>query len=114
MIDYWYNTTMSEYIEIEEEATDDPDITLFHTNLPLTDGEIEEYDSIEAMEEGSPVAQALAVIVGIVSATLEEETLTIRREPYFDWYAIAADVSAVLKDFFLWDDLYGVFYSVYY
>lgn len=91
---------MSEYIEIEEEETDDINVMIFYTNLSLADG-IEQYDSLEKMEQGSPVANALAVIEGIASAELDEGVLTIRRKELYDWYAIAADVSAVLRDFFL-------------
>ena len=92
---------MSEYIDIVEESTEDPDLTLFHTNLPLTDGQHEHYHSVAEMEVGSPVAQALAVIEGVQAAWLKDQTLTVRRQPGSEWYAIAADVSAVLKDFFL-------------
>jgi hypothetical protein len=91
---------MSEYIEIEEEETDDINVMIFHTNLPLANG-IEKYDSLADMEQGSPVANALAMIEGIATAEFEDTMLTIRREDYYDWYAIAADISAALKDFFL-------------
>jgi hypothetical protein len=91
---------MSEYMEIEEEETEDINVMIFHTNLPLADG-VETYDSLDSMEQGSPVANALAVIEGIASAELEDTMLTVRRQDFYDWYAIAADVSAVLKDFFL-------------
>ncbi len=73
---------------------------LFYTNLRLAE-EGEHYESPHAMLEGSPVAQALGRLDGIAAASLEEGSLTIWRDPFFDWYAIAADVSAVLKDFFL-------------
>ena len=92
---------MSEYIEIVEEPTDDPDIMIFQTNLTLAEDAPEAYDSVEAMEVGSPVAQALSVIEDIDAAWLDDDTLTIRRQPDAGWYAIVADVSAVLKDFFL-------------
>ena len=91
---------MSEYVEISQEITDDPDVMLFYTNLLLAE-EVEAYDSVEAMLEGSSVAQALGVIAGIQSAILEIDTVTIQRESFTDWYAISADVSAVLRDFFL-------------
>ncbi|MCA9940225.1 MAG: NifU N-terminal domain-containing protein [Anaerolineales bacterium] len=92
---------MSEYIEITTKPTDDPDVMFFYTNLRLDEGEPESYDSLAAMEEGSPVAQALALVAGIAQLYIDGQELTITREPGVEWYFIAADVSAILKDFFL-------------
>jgi hypothetical protein len=92
---------MSEYIEIETELSDDGDEMFFYTNLTLADGEAETYDSPEAMEEGSPVAQALALLDGIAQLEINGRDLTIIRDPDTPWHVIVADVSAALKDFFL-------------
>ncbi len=92
---------MSEYIEIETELSDNGRILTVYTNLRLNDGEVEQYDSIEAAEEGSPVAQALAVIEGIRSLHIEGSNLTIQRDPEMPWHVIISDISAALKDFFL-------------
>ena len=92
---------MSEYMEIETELSDDETVMNFYTNLKLADGEPEYYDSLTAMEEGSPVAQALAVIEGIVTLNIEESDMAITKEDEYDWHIIVADVSAALKDFFL-------------
>ena len=92
---------MSEYIEITTEEGDDNDSLYILTNLQLTDGGIEEYDSQEAMELGSPVAQALSAVAGLNFIRLDNGDMYVRREPDTDWYAIVEDVTAVLKDFFL-------------
>jgi hypothetical protein len=92
---------MSEYIEISTEEGDDNDSLYIMTNLHLTDGEVEEYDSVEAMELGSPVAQALAAVAGLNFIRLDGGDIYVRREPEFDWYAVVEDITAVLKDFFL-------------
>lgn len=92
---------MSEYIEIETEMSDDGTRMHFFTNLTLTDRGEEDYGTVAAMEEGSPVAQALAVVPGIATLHIEESEMTITREPDAEWYLIVADVSAALKDFFL-------------
>ncbi|MCA9902053.1 MAG: NifU N-terminal domain-containing protein [Anaerolineales bacterium] len=92
---------MSEYIEIETEISDDDSTLTVYTNLRLNDGEAEIYHSSEAMEEGSPVAQALAVIQGITYLQIKGSDLTVQREPDSPWYAIISDISAALKDFFL-------------
>jgi hypothetical protein len=92
---------MSEYIEIETEMSDDGRIMQFFTNLQLAEGDPETYRSVAAMEEGSPVAQALAVVVGIAQLQINGRDLTITRDPDTDWHIIVADVSAALKDFFL-------------
>ena len=92
---------MSEYMEIETEIDDD-DLTMhISTNLKLADGKPEEYDSLEALEEGSPVAQALAMIDGIDHLTIEGKNMVLVRDPDVPWHSLVIDISASLKDFFL-------------
>lgn len=94
---------MSEYIEIEAEPDEDHlNLIHFFTNLPLTtDDQVESYSSLEAMQEGSAVAQALAEVNGIVSLTLSGREMSVEKEDGLDAYALIADVSAAMKDFFL-------------
>lgn len=92
---------MSEYIEIETETGDDGMI-LFHTNLALTaEGREEVYETRAALDEGSPVAQALSVVAGIEAATMSGGELAVAASPETDWHTLIADVTAALKDFFL-------------
>lgn len=92
---------MSEYIEIEADIGDNGEI-VFHTNLRLaTAGRSETYDTAAALEEGSPVAQALSAVHGIATVTMNGGRLTVTTQPDADWHAIIADVTAALKDFFL-------------
>ena len=92
---------MSEYIEIDAELDDDGAI-VFATNLSLTaEGREEQYDSAAALEEGSPVAQALAVVPGIAALTLRGGHITLIPAPDADFHSLVADVTAVLKEFFL-------------
>ena len=93
---------MSEYIEIETELSDDGRRIYFYTNLPLTtEGEKEQYASVAEMEEGSPVAQALATQEGIAMLEIEGDEMVIVPESDAPWHVIVSDVSAALKDFFL-------------
>lgn len=92
---------MSEYIEIETEFGDDGRALFVTTNLALTDGNKETYASLDEMEEGSPLSQAISVIDGIEHLTLNGRTVTLIRQPEAPWHHIVADLSAVLKDFFL-------------
>ena len=92
---------MSEYIDIETELSDDDSTLIVYTNLRLNDGEAEEYLSNEELEEGSPVAQALAVIEGICYLKIVGSDLTVQRDPDTPWHVIISDISAALKDFFL-------------
>ncbi len=92
---------MSEYIAIEPETTADPDVMVFHTNLRLTDGPPEHYAALPALEEGSPMAQALSAIPGLREVRLEGSDLTVRRDPAAEWHHIAADISSALKSFYL-------------
>ncbi len=92
---------MSEYIEIEAELDDEGEIR-FVTNLKLTaEGRPEMYRSVAEMEEGSPVAQALAVVAGIETLSLDGGRLTLTSWPDADWHAIITDVKAALTEFFL-------------
>ena len=92
---------MSEYIEIETEISDDDSILTVYTNLRLNENEVEEYHSSDELEEGSPVAQALAVIEGITYLHIQGSDITVRRDPDTPWHIIISDISAALKDFFL-------------
>lgn len=94
---------MSEYIEIEAEATDDPQRMRLWTNVSLA-GEaqgVEEYASPAEMEEGSPLAQTLAFVEGIRRLRIEGQTMIIERDEDAAWHVIIADVSAAVRDFFL-------------
>ena len=91
---------MSEYIEIEAELDDG--VLVFTTNLPLTaDGREESYDSTAALEEGSPVAQALSLVPGIATLTMRGGQLLLTPAPDADDHGLIADVTAALKEFFL-------------
>jgi hypothetical protein len=92
---------MSEYIEIETEIGDDDVSIVISTNLKLAEEGIEEYDSAEAMEEGSPLAQSLSVVEGIVRLRIEAQDMIVTRDLQVPWHAIVADLLAALKDFFL-------------
>ncbi|MGB1253288.1 MAG: NifU N-terminal domain-containing protein [Candidatus Promineifilaceae bacterium] len=92
---------MSEYIEIEQEETDDPHVLILETNIKLSVDEVERYDSAESMLEGSPFAQSLAYIPGIVYLEIDDDTITITRDPSFEWYTITEDIKTALVDFFL-------------
>ena len=95
---------MSEYMEIEPEVDEDNPLKIvFYTNLPLSPAgsEPEQYDSYEALEEGSALAQALILVEGIETLMIEGDEMTITRTADTAEHALIADVSAVIKDFFL-------------
>ena len=93
---------MSEYIEVEYEPTDDPDVMLITTNLNLTpDGGPEIYESPTEGDEGSPLAQAIFVVPGVAGLTLEGDEILLRREPDTPWFDLIEDVRDALRDFFL-------------
>jgi len=91
---------MSEYIEIETEIGDNGRLYI-STNLRLSEGEPETYDSVEAMEEGSPVAQALSIVEGIRLLHISHNDLVIETDAEVGVHVVVAEVTAVLKDFFL-------------
>ncbi len=95
-----YNYRMSEYIEIEAELSDDGVQLYFYTNLQLSESQ-ETYTSKNEMEEGSPVAQALAVVEGIVALEINSQEIVVTLDPEISWHAVVEDTNASLKDFFL-------------
>ena len=96
-----YRWLMSEYIEIEHESGDDPDVMMIYTNVTLAEGAPEQYATLEEMEEGSPVAQAIAYIEGVSALRLEGKTMTVTREPEMPWHIIVAEISTAIRSFFL-------------
>lgn len=92
---------MSEYIEIESELSDDGRSVTFYTNLPLTQGEVEQYNTLDEMVEGSPLAQALSVVDGLCTLRLEGDEMELTPDEELGVQTIINDITAVLKDFFL-------------
>ena len=92
---------MSEYITIETESTDDPDELLIMTNQPLALEGIEVYPDAASGDEGSPLAQALFALEGILALTIDDHDLIVRRDPETPWFALIDAIQSALKDFFL-------------
>lgn len=93
---------MSEYVTIEVEYTDNPNVTDLFINQTLTLEDEEIYKSPEAGEVGSPIAQMLFIAVdGIARLTITEDCLTITREPDVPWESIIDEVRDALRDWFL-------------
>lgn len=94
---------MSEYFTYHIEATDDPNVMRLITNQTLTHEEAgEHYESPEAGEEGSPIAQTLFfAVMGIQALSIEADTLIITRQPDAIWEMLLDDIRNTLRDFFL-------------
>ncbi len=93
---------MSEYVTVEFQATDNPDVLELFTNQTLTTEDEEVYDNFEAGDEGSPIAQMLFNgIRGIRAMIVTEHMLLISRDPDIPWEEIVDEVRDALRDFFL-------------
>ena len=93
---------MSEYVTVEVEFAEDPDIADLLVNQILTQADEEVYASAQAGDEGSPLAQMLfAAVDGINALTIAEDCLTIRRDPAFPWETIIDEVRDALRDWYL-------------
>jgi hypothetical protein len=92
---------MSEYVEIETETGDEPGSIIVTTNVRLSEGQVERYDSVAALEVGSPLAQALAYVPGIRRLHLGEYEIVVWHDPAMPTHVIVADISAAIRDFFL-------------
>jgi hypothetical protein len=93
---------VSEYIDIQPEPTDDPEVMCLITNLSLTpEDRWEEYFTPQDGQEGSPLAQALFSVPGLDALTLEGSNIFISRASDIEWHDLIEDISDVLRDFFL-------------
>ena len=93
---------MSEYVTVETQATDNPDMLEIITNQRIALAGDEVYDDFNAGDEGTPVAQMLFNGVrGIHALTISGGTLFITRDPDVSWEEIVDEVRDALRDFFL-------------
>lgn len=92
---------MSEYISIDAEPGDSPNSAIIKTNLNLAPDGREEYPDIEHGEEGSPLAQTLFAIDGILSLTIDGGTLHIQHTDELQLFMLVDEIDTALKDFFL-------------
>jgi hypothetical protein len=93
---------MSEYVTVEAQPTDQPDVLELVTNMTLTrDGE-EVYRNFAEGDEGTPIAQMLfSGVRGILALTISEHSLLITRDPDVPWEDVVDEVRDALRDFFL-------------
>jgi len=93
---------MSEYVTIEVEYTNNPNVADLFINQILTHDDEEVYDSMDAGEVGSPIAQMLFMAVdGIRRLVITEDCLTITRDDEIPWESIIDDVRDALRDWYL-------------
>ncbi len=93
---------MSEYVTVEVEFSDDPDVVDLYVNQTLTDHDEEHYRNPAAGDLGSPLAQMLfAAVDGIERLTIAPDCLTIARVSGYPWEAILDEVRDALRDWYL-------------
>lgn len=92
---------MSEYISIEAEPTDQPNTVLIRTNLTLAPDGIEVYPDLAAGEIGSPLAQTIFAIDGVLGLTIDGTDLLIQHTDDLELFVLVDELDAALKDFFL-------------
>ncbi len=93
---------MSEYVTVEVEYTDDSNVVDLFINQILTHKDEEVYESLEAGELGSPVAQMLfSAVDGIRKLVITEDCLTITRDETYTWEMIIDEVRDALRDWYL-------------
>jgi hypothetical protein len=97
---------MSEYITLDAEPAGEPDTLLITTNLRLAPAAREEYPDALRGEEGSPLAQAIFAIDGILALTIDTDTLHVRHRPDLEMFTLVDEIHAALADFFLWPTTY--------
>ncbi len=93
---------MSEYVTVETQPTDNPDVLEIVTNQKIAVEGDEVYSSYDEGDEGTPIAQMLFNGVrGIRALTISGTTLLITRDPDVSWEEIVDEVRDALRDFFL-------------
>lgn len=93
---------MSEYVTVEVEFGDDPNVADLYVNQTLTEDAEERYQNPQAGDAGSPIAQLLfGAVDGIEMLTIEHDRLSITRAPNHPWEAIIDETRDALRDWFL-------------
>lgn len=92
---------MSEYISIDVEYGDDPNLIRLTTNLHLAPEGREAYRDRESGDRGSPLAQTLFSVDGLAALEIDANTLHIHRESGIEWHILIDEITEALKDFFL-------------
>lgn len=93
---------MSEYVTVDVEYGEDPNVAELYVNQTLTDLAVERYLNPQAGDLGSPIAQLLfAAVDGIQTLTIESDRLTITRAPEHPWEAIIDETRDALRDWYL-------------
>jgi hypothetical protein len=92
---------MSEYITIHPEYTDNPNVIRLITNLSLAPEGVESYATPEEGDEGSPLAQTLFGIEGLLTLDMDGGEMTVRRDPEYEWHDLIDEIKEALTDFFL-------------
>ena len=93
---------MSEYVTVETQPTDNPDVLEIITNQKIAVEGDEIYDDFETGDDGSSIAQMLFNGVrGIRSLTITGRNMMITRDPDVSWEEIVDEVRDALRDFFL-------------
>ncbi|MCY4464853.1 MAG: NifU N-terminal domain-containing protein [Chloroflexi bacterium] len=93
---------MSEYVTIEVEPGEHPDIAELVVNQLLATHGVEQYACPDEGDLGSPLAQMLfAAVDGIDQLTIHEDCLIIRRRPDQPWEFIIDEVRDALRDWYL-------------
>lgn len=92
---------MSEYISVNPEYTDDPNVVNLETNLDLAPDGDEHYPDRESGDEGSPLAQFLFGIEGLEALDIRGGMLMVRRAPEIEWHALIDEITNALREFFL-------------
>lgn len=92
---------MSEYITIDVEPTENPQVVIIHTNQNLAPAGDEHYPDPASGETGSPLAQALFAVDGIIALTITGNDLIVSHHPDVELFALIDEIDTALKDFFL-------------
>ena len=92
---------MTEYISINMEPTDVPDVILIQTNLKLAPEGKEVYPDRTSGEEGSPLAQTIFNVASILALTIDGSTMTIHHNGQIEVFQLVDEVQTALTDFFL-------------
>ncbi len=93
---------MSEYVTVESEPGEEPDLIEIYTNQRLATAGDEHYAGPAQGETGSTLAQTLYDNVpGIGELGISGDSLLIRRLPDYTQEEIVDAVRAALRDFFL-------------
>ena len=86
-------------VDIRVQPTPNPNSVLVHVDRPVIEERMKQFNSADDAA-GSPLAQALFAIDGVVSVFFMPNSITVSKSPEGEWDAIVPDAEDLIRSHF--------------